>query len=62
MRSRIISAMLALLAPAIVQASTKPRPAAQREVLPFIENDYPKALAEARSRKVPIFIEAWAPW
>jgi hypothetical protein len=31
-------------------------------VLPFIEDDYTKALAEARSRQVPLFIEAWAPW
>ena len=30
--------------------------------LPFVEDDYPKALAEARSRKLPLFIEAWAPW
>lgn len=30
--------------------------------LPFISDDYPKALAEARARKLPIFIEAWAPW
>ncbi len=31
-------------------------------VLPFIQNDYDRALAEARARKVPLFIEAWAPW
>jgi tetratricopeptide (TPR) repeat protein len=31
-------------------------------VLPWIEDDYPKALAQARARKVPIFAEAWAPW
>jgi hypothetical protein len=31
-------------------------------VLPFIEDDYPRALAESRSRKLPIFVEAWAPW
>jgi len=31
-------------------------------VLPFIHDDYPKALAEARARKVPIFIETSAPW
>jgi tetratricopeptide (TPR) repeat protein len=28
----------------------------------FIEDDYPRALAEARARKVPLFIDAWAPW
>jgi hypothetical protein len=30
--------------------------------LPFIEDDYARAVAEARSRRVPIFVEAWAPW
>ena len=33
-----------------------------KPVLPWIADDYGKALAEARSRKVPIFAEAWAPW
>lgn len=36
--------------------------AARPPVLPFIEDDAPKALAEARSRKLPVFVEAWAPW
>ncbi len=36
------------------------RPA--REALPFIADDYPKALAEARASGKPIFLEAWAPW
>lgn len=31
-------------------------------VVPFIENDYPRALTEARARRVPLFIDAWAPW
>ena len=30
--------------------------------LRFIEDDAPKALAEAKTRGVPIFVEAWAPW
>jgi hypothetical protein len=30
--------------------------------LPFVEDDYAKALAEARARRLPLFIEAWAPW
>ena len=30
--------------------------------LPWIEDDYTKAVAEAKSRHVPIFLEAWAPW
>jgi len=31
-------------------------------VLTFIEDDYATALAQARERNVPLFIEAWAPW
>jgi hypothetical protein len=30
--------------------------------LPFINDDYPKALAEAKQRKLPVFVEVWAPW
>jgi hypothetical protein len=30
--------------------------------LPFIEDDYPRAVAEAKAKKLPLFIEAWAPW
>ena len=36
-------------------------PAAAREVLPWVE-DFPKAVAQARAKNVPIFVEAWAPW
>lgn len=28
----------------------------------FIEDDYPRALAEARSRAIPLFIDTWATW
>jgi hypothetical protein len=30
--------------------------------LPFISDDYAKALGDARSRALPLFVEAWAPW
>jgi len=30
--------------------------------LSFIEDDYPRALADAKARHVPIFVDAWAPW
>ena len=33
-----------------------------KEVLPFIDNDYAKAVAQAKTKHVPIFVEAWAPW
>ncbi|HEX2834125.1 MAG TPA: hypothetical protein VHW00_14040 [Thermoanaerobaculia bacterium] len=33
-----------------------------RAELPFIESDYEKAVARAKAKNVPIFVEAWAPW
>jgi len=33
-----------------------------KEVLPFIENDYSKAVARAKAKNVPLFVDAWAPW
>lgn len=37
-------------------------PPAARPVLPFIDDDYGKALSQAREKHVPIFAELWAPW
>jgi thioredoxin-like negative regulator of GroEL len=33
-----------------------------REVMPWISDDLPSALACARQRKVPVVIDEWAPW
>jgi hypothetical protein len=30
--------------------------------VPFIDDDYKRALSEAHARDLPLFIEAWAPW
>jgi len=30
--------------------------------LPFIQDDYAKALALSRAQKAPLFVEFWAPW
>jgi len=49
---RILIASLLLIAAA----------AQAKEVLPWIENDYGKAIARARSADRPVFVEAWAPW
>ena len=72
LRPIVFATLLAALAPAVAGAattSTKPAaPAAKTasapdaRVVPFIADDYTKAVAEARARKVPLFIEAWAPW
>ncbi len=56
---------LALVVSAASTALAAPPPSsapAARPALPFIEDDYPRALAEARAKKLPIFAEAWAPW
>lgn len=58
---------VALLSPAHaaeVKGKTKTvaRTPAQHLVLPFIEDDYPRALEIARQRKLPIFVDSWAPW
>lgn len=53
------SVLLLSLACASQRASAPEAPA---EALPFIENDYARALADARARNVPVFVDAWAPW
>jgi hypothetical protein len=42
---------------ALVAALLAAAPAAQR-----IEDDYARAIAEARQRGVPVVIDVWAPW
>jgi thiol-disulfide isomerase/thioredoxin len=32
------------------------------EALPFVHDDYPRALAEAKRTQRPLFVDAWAPW
>jgi len=50
-RASLTAVLLATFAPLLGAAN-----------LPFVEDDYARALSEARSRKLPLFIEAWAPW
>jgi hypothetical protein len=60
MRISSVRALLLALAAAsafLGVSSAEPRPA-----VPFIADDYPGALAQARTKKLPIFVEAWAPW
>jgi len=54
------SSALAATTPATAPApKTRAHP---KPVVPFIEDDYARAVDEAKARKVPIFVEAWAPW
>ena len=60
---RIAAAALLLVACGVgcapKPAGPPPGPAA---ALPFIENDFPQALARAREANLPLFVEVWAPW
>ncbi|HEV8201880.1 MAG TPA: hypothetical protein VGS03_17855 [Candidatus Polarisedimenticolia bacterium] len=43
-------------------AGTVPGKVTPASALHFIQDDSSAALAEAKRRGVPIFVEAWAPW
>jgi len=56
--SRLSSLAVLVLAAAPALAAAEPA----RPVLPFIENDYTKAIARAKAKNIPLFVDAWAPW
>jgi hypothetical protein len=53
---------MSMLATAALLLALTPATPATKTVLPFLEDDYSRALAEAKARNLPLFIEAWAPW
>jgi hypothetical protein len=58
-------AAVALLASAGPSHATQARQNLEQagsESLPFIADDYEAAIAQAKARKVPLFVESWAPW
>lgn len=72
---RAPAAALALLLAGPVLAAPRPAPAAAPakakaaparapapKSLPFVEDDYAVALAQARARNVPLVVDVWAPW
>ena len=54
-----LAALAAFAALAAAPAATAPE---AKSVLPFLPDDYGKALTLAREKKLPLFVEAWAPW
>ncbi len=62
MKKRMFGMMLGIAAAAAGCAPTGPAPSVGARALTFIEDDWTRALAEARERQVPLFVEAWAPW
>lgn len=67
MRSPLVTtaALLAALLvppPGAAAATKAAKPAPAGHVLPWIEDDLTRALTEAKARKLPVFVESWAPW
>lgn len=62
MRLAGLGAMVFLLAVAAATAQEAAPAPRSKPVLPFLEDDYGKALGLARARNLPLFVEAWAPW
>ena len=54
MKTRLVIAIIILLSSSTLGATSKG--------LPFINDNFVKALTEARQRNVPMFVEVWAPW
>jgi len=54
-RPTLLGLTLVSLASATPSQTTKP-------VLPFFHDDYPRAILEARARRLPLFIETSARW
>lgn len=72
MRTMLLTGTVAILStacasqraatPASTASAESAVTAAPAEALPFIENDYPRALSEARAQGLPVFVDVWAPW
>jgi hypothetical protein len=50
MRTLLVALALAVATPAAAAS------------LPFVADDYARALADARARNVPLVVDVWAPW
>jgi len=62
----LFAALLVTLPAGVTPAASAAAPAAAAKaapsVLPFIDDDLARALAEAKQRNLPLFVESWAPW
>jgi thiol-disulfide isomerase/thioredoxin len=59
MRSPSVSLLVCAL---VLGCASGPKPSPLASGPQFVENDYPAALAEARSTQKLLFIDFWAPW
>lgn len=60
--SLLVVGLLACSAARTSAVVSEPAASHARAPLPFIEDDYPRALSEAKSRGLPLFVDTWAPW
>ena len=61
-RPSVIRLAATIAAIALATAPAHPLTRESKIQLPFIDDDYPRALSEARARGVPLFVDAGAPW
>ena len=50
----LIASLLLMLSNTALGKTSKP--------LPFINDNFEKALGQAKQRDVPLFVDVWAPW
>ncbi len=62
LQALLLSATLTACAAARSTVPAAASTTAHPEGLPFIEDDFPRALAEAKRRGLPLFVDTWAPW
>lgn len=62
MRNGIAGSLLALTTLLGPAAGAEATATAKAPAVPFVEDDYDRALREARANGRPLFVEAWAPW
>ena len=55
MRNTILIAILLFMLSSTTSGKTS-------KGLPFINDDFEKALLAAKQRNAPLFVEVWAPW